>query len=376
MWTQTQFHCKLFRLCLLLGVFLLIGLDSSAQETTSFSATPYPYPNSSTEPGYPWEASDYQTHTASTQNPTNLNEQYSYGGATPSYQITYTPQEEMFARWDSSLRACVPGWGRELPRTDEAWSWQWLPLGILYRSYFASNRESRIGAEIIHESKEDFNYWDPTLGGRFGIVRYGNTNRLYPEGFQIDLECAVLARLTVDHKRDVWGSDYRVGIPLTYRSGNFEWKFGYYHISSHMGDEWMVEHYEETGELYRINYVRDCIMFGMAYRPDANWRFFVGGDFAAGTDGGAKPWIFELGCEYSPMMLPNFAGSPFLALYLRWKEENDYDTYVAFETGWQWKTLYQSTFRGGLYLMSGDADQYQFYNRRENQVGFGVWYDF
>ncbi|MDO4627596.1 MAG: DUF1207 domain-containing protein [Planctomycetia bacterium] len=291
-------------------------------------------------------------------------------------RVLYTPEEEAYHYWDPSFRACIPGKGRPLPTSNEAWTWQVLPGGTLFRAYFASNREGRMGIHFINEDTTGLAYWDPTLGGRINLIRYGTTSRLYPEGVQLDIECGAIARLTLKGDRDLHGTDYRFGVPITFRKNGWEFKIGYYHISSHMGDEWIVKNYAATGEVYRINYVRDCLMWGIGYRPDANWRFYVGGDYVFYCDGGAKPWQFEAGAEYSPMMLPNHRGSPFLAVHFRWSEDTDFDTYSALEAGWQWKTVYQHTMRTGLYAMAGHADQYQFYNRWEKQIGLGFWYDF
>lgn len=303
---------------------------------------------------------------------------FSESGTTISVgpRVLYTPEEEAYHYWDPSFRACIPGQGRPLPTSNEAWTWQVLPGGTLFRAYFASNREGRMGIHFINEDTTGLAYWDPTLGGRINLVRYGTTSRLYPEGFQLDVECGAIARLTLKGDRDLHGTDYRFGVPITFRKNGWEFKIGYYHISSHMGDEWIVKNYVATGEVYRINYVRDCLMWGIGYRPDANWRFYIGGDYVFWRDCGAKPWQFEAGAEYSPMMLPNHRGSPFLAIHFRWSEDTDFETYSALEAGWQWKTVYQHTMRTGLYAMAGHADQYQFYDRWEKQIGLGFWYDF
>ncbi len=291
-------------------------------------------------------------------------------------EVLYSPEEERYHYWDSRFKSCIPGLGRELPTSNEPWTWQMTPGGTLYRAHFASNREGRLGIHFVNEDTTGLAYWDPTLGGRINLIRYGTCSRIYPEGFQWDVECGAIARLTLKGDRDLHGTDYRIAFPLTFRKGNWEFKFGYYHISSHMGDEWIVKHYEATGEVYRINYVRDCLMWGIAFRPDANWRFYIGGDYVFWRDCGAKPLQFEAGAEYSPMLLPNFQGSPFLALHFRWSEDTDFDTYSALEAGWQWKTVYQQTLRTGLYAMAGYADQYQFYDRWEKQIGYGIWFDF
>ncbi len=285
--------------------------------------------------------------------------------------------ETRFIRWNAEPAAQIPGHGPDLPLEDDStWSWHWLPEGLLFRAYMASNRESRLSVHFVHEDNLPKDYWDPTLGGIFPVLRYGNSSRIYPQGFQIDLEAAAIARLTLDSVRDVYGTDYRFGVPITWRQGSLEAKIGYCHISSHRGDEWIVQNYLKTGEVTRINYVRDSVMFGVGYRPDANWRFYAGGDYAFNTDGGAEPWQLLTGAEYSPIMMPGFRGSPFMALHLKWAEECDWNIYTAFELGWQWKTVYQHAFRTGLYLMSGCSDQYQFYNRQEKEIGYGIWLDF
>jgi len=382
------------------GVFLLgfgseISLaENLMSETPDYCETecnqsdPCLMTRDSAQLGYPWVGSDGKTEGdwatengfgavgANADALGSSSSSYSSLGEDSTQAPAYTPLEERYHYWDPSFRACIPGLGRELPFSNEQWKWQLLPGGTLYRAHFASNREGRLAIHFINEDATKDAYWDPTLGGRINVIRYGTTNRLYPEGVQFDLECGAMARLTLKGDRDLHGTDYRFGAPLTFRKRNWEFKFGYYHISSHMGDEWIVKHYEQTGEVYRINYVRDCLMWGVAYRPDANWRFYVGGDYVFWCDGGAKPWQFEAGAEYSPMMLPNFQGSPFMALHFRWSQDTDFETYSALEAGWQWKTVYQQTMRTGLYAMAGYADQYQFYNRWERQIGFGFWFDF
>lgn len=375
----------------LFGTNILLAEDFTSevqnyQETDYSQSSPCLMTRDASNLGYPWVGSDgktegdwaaensYSTSGYVTGSPNNSYAPYSVEDGTQG--PLYTPQEEQYHYWDPSFRACIPGLGRDLPFSDEPWTWQILPGGTLYRAHFASNREGRLGIHFVNEDTTHNAYWDPTLGGRINILRYGTTSRLYPEGFQFDMECGAIARLVLKGDRDLHGTDYRFGAPLTFRKRNWEFKIGYYHISSHMGDEWIVKHYEETGEVYRINYVRDCIMWGIAYRPDANWRFYVGGDYVFYRDCGAKPWQFEAGAEYSPMMLPNLQGSPFMAVHFRWSQDTDFDMYTALEVGWQWKTVYQQTMRTGLYAMSGNADQYQFYDRWEKQIGFGFWYDF
>ncbi len=153
---------------------------------------------------------------------------------------------------------------------EEAWTWQYLPDSLLYQSYLAGNKEPRFGTQWIHEKDIGWQ-WDATLGGRAGILRYGTVNSPWPEGWQLDIEGAAFVRMNLEHDRDVDGEDFRFGVPLTVRRGPWQGKFGYYHLSSHLGDEYMVRN--QTFD--RINYVRDCLLLGVGYFLTPDIRFIA-----------------------------------------------------------------------------------------------------
>ena len=187
----------------------------------------------------------------------------------------------------------------------EEWNWQVLPDSIIYKSYLAGNREPRFGSQLVHINNMGW-MWDVTLGGRAGIIRYGTTDPYWPEGFQLDLEGAAFPRMNLEHDRDVDDIDFRFGVPFTWRRGSWEAKVGYYHLSSHLGDEYMVR----NATLDRLNYVRDCLQFGLGLFLNPNFRLYSEVDYAFYTDGGAQPWEFQFGAEYSPIdkpTVPRFA---------------------------------------------------------------------
>ncbi len=254
---------------------------------------------------------------------------------------------------------------------DESWSWQVLPDGIMYKSYLADNHDSRMGSQWIY--KKDYGWlWDATLGARAGILRYGNQDPFYPEGWQLDIEGAAFVRMNLEHDRDVDSVDYRFGVPLTARRGAWEMKFGYYHLSSHMGDEYMVR----NNSLDRINYVRENLLLGVGLHPNQNMRLYSEVIYGFYTDGGAEPWMFQFGAEYSPITCSRAGGAPFVAVHGRISQETDWSGGVTFQTGWQWHGRSNHTFRIGMQYFNGMEDQAQMYNHWEQQVGGGIWYDF
>lgn len=264
--------------------------------------------------------------------------------------------------WDLSFD---PGWSG-----DTVWTWQLLPNGLMYRSYLTGPKEPRFGSAWVHERNDPF--WDIALGGRAGILRYGTEDPVWPQGYQLDIEGAAFPRLTLDHYRDLMAVDFRFGIPLTYRRGPWETKFGYYHLSSHLGDEYMLKH----PEIERINYARDSLLFGVAYRPIPDVRLYAETGWAFYTAGGAEPWEFQFGFEYSPAQPASFRGAPFFAVGTHLREEVNFGGNLVVQTGWEWRGPNGQLFRWGLHYLNGKSNQYQFHDEHEEQIGVGTWFDF
>lgn len=266
------------------------------------------------------------------------------------------------------------GYGVEYPTRSEPWDWQILPDGVIYKSYMAGPRESRLGTQLIHNrtSAQSSEWlWDATLGGRRGLFRFGNNDPVNPEGWQLDLEGAALVRLNVDEQRDVDASDFRFGVPLTYGEGPWQVKFGYYHLSSHKGDERIIR--EGEG---RFNYVRDAIILGLSYDYGPVTRVYGEVAHAFFVSGGAEPWELQFGVEFAEQGVTGPKGSPFLATNAHLRGEVDFSGDWTLQAGWLWRGDSGSTFRAGVHYMNGLSTQYQFFRSFEEQFGAGIWYDF
>ncbi|MEM6799011.1 MAG: DUF1207 domain-containing protein [Planctomycetota bacterium] len=253
--------------------------------------------------------------------------------------------------------------------------WQILPDGLIYRSYMAGPREPRLSTQFFHASnvlEKSQTLWDGTVGGRRGLLRYGTGDPLKPQGWQVDIEGAALVRLNIAEDRDVDASDFRFGVPITYGSGNVQYKFGYYHLSSHLGDEFIVR----TGSTDRINYVRDAVIAGVSYNPAPAWRVYGEVAYAVFTAGGAEPWEFQFGLEYAQPGPTGVWGTPFFATNAHLREEINFGGDWTTQLGWLWRGASGSTMRVGLHYVNGKSTQYQFFSSDEEQIGLGAWYDF
>jgi hypothetical protein len=257
-------------------------------------------------------------------------------------------------------------------RAASEWRWRLLPAGIIYRSYMASVHESRLAGIVFNES-DDQSILDVSLGGRVGILRYGTADELYPQGWQVDMEGAAFPRLALDHNWDVEATDFRFGVPLTYGIDNWQYKFSYYHLSSHLGDEFAIRN---AGSLAgRINYSRDALVLGASWFPLPAWRLYAEADWAFHFDDGNEPWEFQFGVDYAQPGPTDIYGTPFLAVNGHLRESVDFGGNLVAQAGWLWRGTTGHTLRTGLHYFNGKSSQYEFYDDFEQQIGFGIWYD-
>jgi hypothetical protein len=253
----------------------------------------------------------------------------------------------------------------------EPWHWQLLPQGLIWHSYLAGPKEPRLEALVFSGPNLDTKF-DGMVGGRVGLLRYGNSADFRPQGWQLDVEGAALIREDVTQDQDVDGYDFRVGIPVTYGVGNYMMKISWYHTSAHIGDEFMLKH----PNFERLNYSRNAIVWGHAYYLTEAIRVYGEIDYGYFVDGGNKPWAFQFGWEYSPVVR-GAHGAPFLAMNAYLREENDFGGFYTLQTGWQWRGARGGQLvRVGFHYQTGPSTLNEFFDRSEEQIGAGLWYDF
>lgn len=72
--------------------------------------------------------------------------------------------------------------------------WQVLPVGLMYKSYLAGEKEPRIQSIWLSDKNHNL-VWETALGGRFSLLRYGTSDPVRPEGWEFDFEGAALPRV-------------------------------------------------------------------------------------------------------------------------------------------------------------------------------------
>jgi hypothetical protein len=251
------------------------------------------------------------------------------------------------------------------------WGFHLFPDSLIYRSYLAGPKEPRLGTEIVKVSEDNW-LWNPTLGGRFGVFRIGNSDPVRPVGFQVDAEGAALTRLDLQENVDVRSVDFRAGVPITWGNERWQWKFAYYHLSSHLADEFLVKN--PTYPLYFQS--RDCLVLGYSYYLADPVRIYaeVGWSFRTIA---SEPWEVQLGLDYAPRTPTGIHGAPFVAINGHLRQELNFGGGLTVQVGWAWRSdMNARLFRTGLQYYNGMSPQYAFMPVFEQQIGWGMWYDF
>lgn len=282
------------------------------------------------------------------------------------------PKDDAAGSTDHVIRIDQPATGEPMnDGYDDGWTSQWAPTGLIYHSYMAGPHEPRAGIMAFSEGS-DGTFADATLGGRVGFWKYGNCDPIHSAGWQLDFYGAAIARLDLESKEDLDSCDYVFGFPLTYGNEQWQFKFGYAHLSSHVGDEFMLSNPGFT----RVNYVRDSLVWGSSYYPIPAWRVYGEAGWAFHHDGGAGLWETQLGTELSR---PGPTGShvtPFVAFNARVRDDEDIVGDVNFQAGWLRRGILGQTLRYGFDYYNGKSSQSEFFRTSEQQIGMGLWYDF
>lgn len=251
-------------------------------------------------------------------------------------------------------------------------TWHLLPEGILYPSYLAGEREPRFASQWLWE-RDRGQIWEAALGGRLGLIRKG-TPGPDGQGFQFDVEGGVLLRIDPLQESDpLEAADFRAGLIGTWRRERWRYKTGYSHVSSHLGDEFLLN----NPGFVRRNYVRDSILFGTIY--DVTPDLQVYGEIAAAVivaSGGAEPLELQFGAQYRPACPTGFRGAPFAAINGHLRQEFNFGGSVNVQAGWAWKARSTALLRAGFQHYNGPSMQWSFFDRYESLTGMALWYDF
>lgn len=226
-----------------------------------------------------------------------------------------------------------------------------------------------------------YQYWDQNkLGKHVFAPTFGATFSLYRHNMDAgQLEIGIQAGLfaIMDIGRDptaLLNADYVIGLPVAYRSGPWSNLTRFYHMSSHLGDEFMLT--PEGKRLTRVNLSYEVLDNIVSYEFTNGLRLYGGGGYIVHREPSSlKPVRLQGGIEYRhPTTTWNNQLRPVVGLDLKSNQESRWEPDLSVKAGVQVQNS-RLTDREVLFLVEwykGHSMHGQFYKRRLNYVGVGV----
>jgi hypothetical protein len=131
-------------------------------------------------------------------------------------------------------------YGQTYEKTDGETVGEAFPSDDIFRPLFADPKQPQFFAIGQHSrSRTDgssFSLGSVAIGENFGFY----TRRNGCNGWQVGLLTGMFSQFNLDEQNaQLINTDFNVGIPITWRSGNWSGRLRYYHQSSHIGDEFL-----------------------------------------------------------------------------------------------------------------------------------------
>jgi hypothetical protein len=173
-----------------------------------------------------------------------------------------------------------------------------------------------------------------------------------------------------------------VGIPLTYALNSWSFRLRVYHVSSHLGDELLVNHPDFLK--HRKNPSMEAIDFFSSYQASSHVRLYFGPGVILHSDPcfDMKTLYVQYGAEFrvlgSKLYYHRLYGTPFFAIHVENWQVRDWDFDVSMKLGYEISKLQGVGRKMRVYVEYHDGFSYegQFFKKRTHYRGIGLSWGF
>jgi opacity protein-like surface antigen len=173
---------------------------------------------------------------------------------------------------------------------------EWFPVGGGFRSPVADPAEPRVLVGRLNVTRDTgkFQAARASIGYDFGLMQL--EGRRADDGWQLGVFGSIDSIFNLDLPGDALvNTDYRIGIPLSWRRGAFSARARVYHQSSHLGDELILG--GNAPPRISLSYQAIDALAALQY---GGWRVYGGGGYAftSSTPIYDKTGSAQLGFDY------------------------------------------------------------------------------
>jgi hypothetical protein len=266
-----------------------------------------------------------------------------------------------------------------------------LPDTDVFRPILADQREPRFyadyrrvhfrGSDLLAEGRgTDIDVALVAFGGEFGL--WGLRQQRGCDGLQVSLFGVVFAQFNLDARSaDLLNADYLVGPVVTYRSGRWSGRLRFYHQSSHLGDEFLLNYGIANG-VQRQNFSFELVDLILSVE-DTWWRVFAGGGLVvlsnSQPDLTGMPGILQWGLELrGPSFgLRNSTIRPVLGASFSSLQATSWSVNGSIEGGLEWASPTAAhRIRALAVAQRGSLPFSQFFFEKTQNVGFQLQFEY
>lgn len=206
-----------------------------------------------------------------------------------------------------------------------------LPAGDPFWPLIADPKEPHffVSARRYETASDTVNIAAVGYGESFGLYRREGVRR--GDALQVSVAGGLFAQFNLDAPSfDLINADYMIGIPITYRRGDFSTRLRLYHQSSHLGDEYLL-----NTNPNRVNLSYESLEAIVSYDWD-RWRGYGGGEYLVHREpSDLKPAMLHAGLEFRGIT-PVFATGRWIGgLDLKSYAEHDWAVNASLKVGWE-----------------------------------------
>ena len=251
---------------------------------------------------------------------------------------------------------------------------QTFPEGDVFTPLVADPLETRNFLSVLGLDSENLQttVGSVGLGTNFGLYRWPGQQP--GDGWQVGLFAAINSQFDLEGTSyPLLNTDFRVGIPVSFRNGPWSGRARLYHQSSHLGDEFILQ----GNAPQRVNLSVEVVDFTLAWER-SGWRPYVGAGYVFHSDpSGLKSGGAQLGIDYIGTARAFLGGRLVGGIDYKSFEETDWRAGVSAKIGLQYGRPYPD--RRGLTVLleafDGPAPFGQFYRDTVNYYGVALQFD-
>lgn len=258
----------------------------------------------------------------------------------------------------------------------------WLPQNtLLFQPLIADPRQVMNAASLrINDDVIGKHVGAVSFGDDFIIIRLKDV-LLWHGDMDLGFQAGIFTVFDLDHPEAcLVNTDFFVGAMMTYAINKWSWRFRLWHLSCHLGDEFLIS----NPGFDRRNVSDEGVDVFASFQMNQAVRLYAGvGDILTrDREFPEKPFYLEWGAEIRVFGARNCYNKlytqPFLAMHFRTWEEHDYDIDQTYALGVEWSKLQGvgRKFRVFFEYHNGYSKEGQFVRERANYFATKIEYGF